>query len=87
MASAGASGTVTVEGQRSYIKTETLRGKNPTEGQAFLYRIVAIDGTWVRDFEPELKSQSNGWRSPISPRPLKISMSAIKGQANDDLCL
>ena len=31
MASAGASGTVTVEDQRSYIKIETLRGKNPTE--------------------------------------------------------
>ena len=31
MVSAGASGTVTVEDQRSYIKIETLRGKNPTE--------------------------------------------------------
>ena len=31
MASAGASGTVTVKDQRSYIKSETLRGKNPTE--------------------------------------------------------
>jgi hypothetical protein len=31
MASAGASGTVTFEDQRSYIKIETLRGKNPTE--------------------------------------------------------
>ena len=31
MASAGASGTVTVEGKKSYIKIETLRGKNPTE--------------------------------------------------------
>ena len=31
MASAGASGTVTVEDQKSYIKTETLCGKNPTE--------------------------------------------------------
>ena len=29
--STGASGTVTVEDQRLYIKTETLRGKNPTE--------------------------------------------------------
>ena len=87
MASAGASATVTVEDLRSYIKTETLRGKNLTEGQALLYRIVAIDVTWVRDFEPELKSQSNEWRSPISPRPQKISMSAIKGQENDDLCL
>jgi len=31
MASAGASGTVTVEDQRSHIEIETLRGKNPTE--------------------------------------------------------
>ena len=31
MASAGASGTVTVEDQRSYIKIETLLGKNPAE--------------------------------------------------------
>ena len=31
MAPAGASGTVTVEDQKSYIKIETLRGKNPTE--------------------------------------------------------
>ena len=30
-ASAGTSVTVTVEDQRLYIKTETLRGKNPTE--------------------------------------------------------
>ena len=29
MASAGASSTVTVEDPRSYIKIETLRGKNP----------------------------------------------------------
>ena len=28
-ASAGASGTVTVEDHRLYIKTQTLRGKNP----------------------------------------------------------
>ena len=38
MASAGVSGTVTGEDQRSYIKIETLRGKTPTE-------IVAIDET------------------------------------------
>jgi len=51
---------VTGEDQRSYIKIETVRGKTPTE-------IVAIDKMWVRDFEPELKSQSNKWRSPSSP--------------------
>jgi len=31
MTSAGASATVTVEDQRSYIKIETLRRKKPTE--------------------------------------------------------
>jgi hypothetical protein len=31
MTSAGASGAVTVDDQRSYIKIKTLRGKNPTE--------------------------------------------------------
>jgi transposase len=31
MASAGVSCTVTFEDQRSYIKIETLRGKNPTD--------------------------------------------------------
>jgi hypothetical protein len=36
MTSAGASGTVTVENQRSYIKTETLRSKNPREINIFL---------------------------------------------------
>jgi len=65
MASAGASGSLTGEDQRSYIKIETLRGKTPTE-------IVAIDETWFRDFEPELKSQSNEWRSPSSPWPKKF---------------
>ena len=71
MASAGASGTVTGEDQRSYIKIETLRGKTPTE-------IVAIDETWVRDFEPELKSQSNEWRNPSSPRPKKFRRAQSK---------
>ena len=31
MGPAGASGTVTINDQRSYTKIETLRGKNPTE--------------------------------------------------------
>jgi hypothetical protein len=41
-------------------------------GQAFLYRIVANDETWIKDFEPELKSQSKEWRSPNPPRPKKF---------------
>lgn len=38
----------------------------------FLDRIVTIDESWMRDFEPELKSQSNEWRSKSSPRPKKV---------------
>ena len=32
------------------------------EGNEFLQKAVAIDETWIRDFEPELKSQSSEWR-------------------------
>jgi len=39
MASAGASGAVTAEDQRSYIKIETLRGKNPTEIHSVLREV------------------------------------------------
>ena len=42
------------------------------EGQAVLYQTVTTDKTWVRDFELELKSQSNEWRSPTSLRPKKF---------------
>ncbi len=31
------------------------------EGESFLKRIITIDETWICDFEPELKSQSNVW--------------------------
>ena len=37
MASADASGTVTLEDQRSYIKIETLHGKNLIEIQSFMW--------------------------------------------------
>jgi len=55
-----------------------LKQKFNVEGQAFLYRIVAIDETWVRGFEPELKSQSNEWRSPTSLRPKKFRRTRSK---------
>jgi hypothetical protein len=64
-----------------------LKQRFNVEGQAFLYEFVAIDKTWVRDFELEFKSQSNEWRSLTYPRTQKIWTSAIKGQADDDLCL
>jgi hypothetical protein len=50
------------------------------EGNEFLQKVVAIDETWIRDFEPELKSQSIEWRGKISPRPktFKRAQSNVK---------
>jgi hypothetical protein len=62
----------TAEQKQKRLEIATLlKQRFNVEGQAFLYRFVAIDETWVRDFEPELKSHSNKWRSPPSPRPTK----------------
>jgi hypothetical protein len=48
------------------------------EGNEFLQKVVAVDETWIRDFEPELKSQSSEWRGKSSPRPKKFK----KAQSN-----
>ena len=45
------------------------------EGDEMLQRIVAIDETWIRSFEPELKRQSSEWHTKDSPRPLKFRQS------------
>jgi len=42
------------------------------EGNKFLQKVVAIDETWIQDFEPELKSQSSEWRGKSSSRPKKF---------------
>lgn len=51
---------------------ENLLGRYKTEGETFLNRIVAIDETWIRSYEPELKRQSSEWHTPDSPRPIKF---------------
>jgi len=59
---------LTAEEKQKRLEIATLlKQRFNVEGQAFLCQIVATDETWVRDFEPELKSQSNEWRSPTSP--------------------
>jgi len=64
---------LTAEQKQKRLEIATLlKQRFNVEGQAFLYRTVAIDETWVRDFEPALKSQSNECRSPTSPRPKKF---------------
>jgi hypothetical protein len=55
---------------RKRVAEELLR-RYEAEGEQFLNRIVAIDETWIRDFEPQLKSQSSQWKHAASPRPKK----------------
>jgi hypothetical protein len=50
---------------------EKLLHRYQTEGEEFLKRIVALDETWIRDFEPELKSQPSQWKHTDSPCPKK----------------
>jgi hypothetical protein len=64
---------LTAEQKQKHLDIATLlKQRFDVEGQAFLRRIVAVDETCVRSFEPELKSQSNEWRIPSSPRPKKF---------------
>ena len=55
-----------------------LLSRFDSEGQDFLSRIVAIDETWVRSYEPELKRQSAEWHTPSSPRPAKYRRTQSK---------
>jgi len=64
---------LTAEQKQKHLEIATLLTQRfNVEGQAFLYRTVATDEMLVRDFEPELKSQSNKWRSPTSQWPKKF---------------
>jgi len=61
------------EQKQKHLEIATLlKQRFNIQGQAFLYQIVTTDETWIRDFEPELKLQSNEWRSRTSPRPKKF---------------
>ena len=54
------------------------------QGNEFLKKVVAIDETWIRDFEPELKSQSSEWRGKGSPETEKIQEGPVERETNDD---
>ena len=60
------------EKQKCLENAKLLKQRFNIEDQEFLYRIVPIDEIWVRDFEPEMKLQSNEWRNPNSPCPKKF---------------
>ena len=63
---------------RKLLAEELLR-RYEAEGEQFLNRIVAIDETWIRDFEPELKSQSYQWKHSTSrPKKCRRQQSKVK---------
>ena len=54
--------------------TQSPRGKcvaenGNSEGERFLRRIITLDETWVRCYQPKLKRKSNEWRHNDSPQP------------------
>jgi len=62
---------------RTRVAEEMLR-RYEAEGEQFLNRTVAIDETWIRDFEPQLKSQSSQWKYATSLRPKKCRLQQSK---------
>ena len=51
------------------------------EGEAFLWRIITIDETWARAYEPQLKCQSNQWHHHRSPRKETVWQTATNVKA------
>ena len=47
-------------------------------GENLLNRIIAIDETWARAYEPELKRQSAEWRHHGSPRKHKSAKTHLQ---------
>ena len=63
---------MTAEQKQKHLDIATLlKERFDAKDQALLGPIVAIDETWIRDFAPEFKSQSNEWGATDSSRPKK----------------
>ena len=54
-------------------------------GGDFLGRIVAVDETWARSYEPNLKRKSNEWKHSDSPRPKKVRPT-LEGDVHCGIC-
>ncbi|PSN44013.1 hypothetical protein C0J52_17227 [Blattella germanica] len=55
-----------------YDASHTHLERYRREGEGFLRRIITIDETWARAYEPQLKRQSNEWRHHGSPRKVTV---------------
>ena len=54
---------------------ERLRSKDD-----FLLRLVTVDETWIRYYEPDNKAWSRQWVGPGSPRPKKFKTQPSAGK-------
>ena len=66
---------LTLEQKQSRVDiAQKLLSRYQNEKESFINRIpvVAIDETWIRSYEPELKRQSSEWHTPSSQRPVKF---------------
>ncbi|KAJ4437359.1 hypothetical protein ANN_17500 [Periplaneta americana] len=57
-----------VQAVSTFLDNDRRETRYDREGDAFLWRIVALAETWARSYEPLLKRQSNEWRHYWSPR-------------------
>ena len=64
--------TSKVQQRHRYAVAQVLLDRYQRESDDFLGRIVAVDETWARSYEPNLKCQSKEWKHPGSPRPRKL---------------
>ena len=61
-----------VQHWQRYAVAQALLDRYQRKGDAFLGRIVAMNETWTRSYEPNLKRQSNQLKCPGSLRPKKV---------------
>ncbi|XP_055939356.1 uncharacterized protein LOC129968990 [Argiope bruennichi] len=58
-----------------YDAARTHLERYEREGEALLLRIITLNETWSRSYQPKLKRQSNEWRHYGSPRSSKFLQS------------
>ncbi|PNF14967.1 hypothetical protein B7P43_G01544 [Cryptotermes secundus] len=55
-----------------YDATRNHMERYEREGEAFLRRIITLDETWAKPYEPQMEHQSNEWRHYGSPQKSKV---------------
>jgi len=56
-------------------------------GPSFLERVITGDESWIFEYDPETKRQSQEWHTSASPRQEKRKNEQVKNQKHADLFL